>query len=292
MFIIINPVTGYLILYKKAIEKQKNIEIKAFFKDRRGKFAFFCKTCYNIAINFLIGEKNMKKIIIIVIISIFSFSFVCQEAIATSSSTSITQARDFSKTAKNRKQVFINTLVPIINEIKGNIKTDKEKVENILKKEEFLRTEADKELLEENYEKYKVSSRTPQELLKKMVLPPTSLIIAQASVESGWGVSKLAQLGNNLFGMTSLSKSNTDSIKIGNIRYKKYAGIYESIEDYILTISRHNAYKSLRGGIRRGEDSVGLVKHLGSYSELGSKYSSYVAKVIRNNSLQKHDTDV
>src|SRR3712207_9508633 len=102
----------------------------------------------------------MKKFVILLFLSIVSFTFVCQDTVANTKLTSITQARDFSKTAKNRKQVFINTLVPIINEIKGNIKTDKEKVENILKKEEFLRTEADKELLEENYEKYKVSSRT------------------------------------------------------------------------------------------------------------------------------------
>ncbi|SQC98754.1 Exo-glucosaminidase lytG precursor [Fusobacterium necrophorum subsp. necrophorum] len=110
-----------------------------------------------------------------------------------------------------------------------------------------MRTESDKELLEVNYAKYKVSSRTPQELLKKMVLPPTSLIIAQASVESGWGSSKLAQLTNNLFGMTSLSKSDENSVKMGNMRYKKYAGIYESIEDYILTISRHNAIRVYEG---------------------------------------------
>ena len=234
----------------------------------------------------------MKKFVILLIISIFSFAFICQDAMASTNAVSITQAKDFSKIAKNRKQVFIDTLVPIINEIKGNIKTDKEKVEEILKKEEAMRTNSEKALLEENYTKYKVNSRTPQELLKKMVLPPTSLIIAQASIESGWGGSKLAQLGNNLFGMTSISKSGADSVKIGNMRYKKYAGIQESVEDYILTISRHNAYKSLRGGIRRGEDSVGLVKHLGSYSELGSKYSSYVAKVIQSNSLQKHDTDL
>ena len=233
----------------------------------------------------------MKKFVILLLLFMVSFTFVCRNMMADTKLTSITQAKDFSKTAKNRKQVFINTLVPIIDEIKGNIKSDKERVEEILKKEESLRTASDKELLEVNYAKYKVSSRTPQELLKKMVLPPTSLIIAQASVESGWGSSKLAQLANNLFGMTSLSKSDENSVKIGNMRYKKYAGIYESIEDYILTISRHNAYKSLRGGIRRGEDSVGLVKHLGSYSELGNKYSSYVAKVIQSNSLQKHDTE-
>src|SRR3712207_1850003 len=234
----------------------------------------------------------MKKFVILLFLSIVSFTFVCQDTVANTKLTSITQARDFSKTAKNRKQEFINTLVPIINEIKGNIKSDRERVEEILKKEEYLRSTSDRELLEVNYTKYRVSSRTPQELLKKMVLPPTSLIIAQASVESGWGSSKLAQLANNLFGMTSFSKSDEKSVKMGNMRYKKYAGIYESIEDYILTISRHNAYKSLRGGIRRGEDSVGLVKHLGSYSELGNKYSSYVARVIQSNSLQKHDTDV
>lgn len=224
-------------------------------------------------------------------ISIFLFSFLSREAKAKTTSLAITQAKDFSKTSKDRKKVFIATLLPIIDSIKDQIKEDKTKVEEILAKDSSERTLEEERLLEQNYTKYKVTTKTPQELLKKMVVPPTSLILAQASVESGWGLSKLAELGNNLFGMTSLSKSTPDSIKIGGIRYKKYDTIYSSVEDYILTLSRHSAYKNLRGGIRRGEDSVTLVKHLGSYSELGKKYGNYVAGVIKNNSLQKHDGD-
>lgn len=224
-------------------------------------------------------------------ISIFSFSCMFQEAKAETTSVGIVQAKDFSKTSKNRKKVFVDTLVPIIDNIKEKIKEDKSKVEDILEKDSSKRTSEEKALLEENYTKYKVTTKTPQELLKKMVIPPTSLILAQASVESGWGLSKLAELGNNLFGMTSLSKSASDFVKIGGVRYKKYDTIYSSVEDYILTLSRHSAYKNLRGGIRRGEDSVTLVKHLGSYSELGKKYGNYVAGVIKNNSLQKHDGD-
>lgn len=231
----------------------------------------------------------MKKFIIMCMISVFSFSFLSLEAKAETRSLAITQAKDFSKTSKNRKQVFIDTLLPIIDAIKDQIKEDKTKVEDILTKDASTLTLDEKILLEKNYTKYKVTTKTPQELLKKMVLPPTSLILAQASVESGWGLSKLAEMGNNLFGMTSSSKSSTDSVKMGGVRYKKYDTIYSSVEDYILTLSRHSAYKNLRGGIRRGEDSVTLVKHLGSYSELGKKYGSYVAGVIKNNSLQKHD---
>lgn len=234
----------------------------------------------------------MKKFIIMLMISIFSLSCVFQEAQAETNFVSITQAKDFSKTAKNRKEVFINTLIPMINTIREQIKEDKTKVEAILEKDASELTVEERILLEKSYTKYKVNTKTPQELLKKMVLPPTSLILAQASVESGWGLSKLAQSANNLFGMTSLSKSNEDSVKMGNVRYKRYESIYASVEDYILTISRNSAYKNLRGGIRRGEDSVTLVQHLGSYSELGKKYGNYVAGVIQKNSLQKHDEDV
>ena len=235
--------------------------------------------------------KNMKKLIMIFVISIFSFSFMFQETKAETPSLAITQAKDFSKTSKDRKKVFVDTLLPIIDNIKNQIKEDKTKVENILAKDPAQRTLEEKTLLEENYTKYKVATKTPQELLKKMVVPPTSLILAQASVESGWGLSKLAEMGNNLFGMTSPSKDSEDCVKIGGVRYKKYATISSSVEDYILTLSRHSAYKNLRGGIRRGEDSVTLVKHLGSYSELGKKYVSYVAGVITNNSFQKHDDE-
>ncbi|SQC98753.1 Uncharacterised protein [Fusobacterium necrophorum subsp. necrophorum] len=64
----------------------------------------------------------MKKFVILLLLSIVSFTFLCQNMMADTKLASITQAKDFSKTTKNRKQVFINTLVPIIDEIKGNIK--------------------------------------------------------------------------------------------------------------------------------------------------------------------------
>lgn len=232
-------------------------------------------------------EEKMKKICIMILLCICSLSSWSQEQ----NRTNIIQAKDFTSVSKNKKQVFIDTLVPIINQIKEEIKNDKERVETLLEKEEAVWTKEDRKILEENYEKYKVGTKTPEELLKKMVLPPTSLILAQASVESGWGSSGLAKLGNNLFGMTSSSKSPKDSVQVGKMRYKKYENIYASVEDYILTISRHTAYKNLRGGIRRGEDSVSLVKHLGAYSELGKTYGNYVANIITKNALQKHDRD-
>lgn len=65
------------------------------------------------------------------------------------------------------------------------IKTEKEQVKKIIEK--GVRTQEEKDILNNAFAKYKVKNMNTDELLNKMIVPPTSLIIAQASLESGWG---------------------------------------------------------------------------------------------------------
>lgn len=123
-----------------------------------------------------------------------------------------------------------------------------------------------------------------------MVVPPVSLVIAQASLESGWGTSSVAKKGNNLFGMKSFSKDPKNSVKVGKkTYYKKYETIDDSVKDYILTLARHGAYKQLRTAIVNGENSLKLVKHLNSYSEIKEEYGRKLSTIIRVNNLLEHD---
>ena len=128
------------------------------------------------------------------------------------------------------------------------------------------------------------------ELLNKMIGPPTSLIIAQASLESGWGTSNVAKKANNLFGMKSFSKDQNRSIKVGKgTYYKKYDTIDDSVKDYIMTLARHGAYKQLRAAIVNGENSLKLVKHLNNYSEIREEYGRKLTTIIKANDLLEHD---
>ena len=168
------------------------------------------------------------------------------------------------------------------------MKTEKEQIKKIIEKSE--RTQEEEEILNNTFAKYKVKNMNTSELLNKMIIPPTSLVIAQASLESGWGTSTVAKKANNLFGMKSFSKDHEKSLKIGkSTYYKRYETIDESVKDYIMTLARHGAYKQLRAAIVNGENSLKLVKHLNDYSEIKEEYGRKLTTIIRVNDLLEHD---
>lgn len=203
----------------------------------------------------------------------------------------IEKAKDFHK-FHAKKQVFIQTLLPIISEIRNTIKKEQIYTRIISGKKsqnkELTQKEAD--FLEEMYNKYKVKTRTIEELITKMVVPPTSFVLGQAALESGWGRSKLAEEGNNLFGMRSVTKDAKIAVKVGeNEYYKRYETIQDSIEDYIETLARYSSYKHLRKGIRNGENSIQLIKHLANYSEVKNIYAKRLKIIIEKNNFRKYD---
>ena len=201
----------------------------------------------------------------------------------------ITQAKDFAKVkGKSKKQIFIDTLIPTIEKIRDKVEADKQYVISLIEKE--VLTEEEKLYLNEMFTKYKVKSKSKKELVHKMVIPPTSFILGQASLESGWGSSKLAKEGNNLFAVRSTLKDKERTVYLGpNQFYKKYESMEESVEDYIMTLSRHSSYSNLRKAINNGEKTMVLVKHLGNYSEVKNIYEQRLTQIITKNNLVKYD---
>ena len=131
-------------------------------------------------------------------------------------------------------------------------------------------------------------------LLVRLKPTPTSLVLAQAAIESGWGSSRFALEGNNLFGVwtTSNDKSIIESLYgrgDQQIYLKKYNNIAESIDHYFLTLGRHRAYRSFR--LKRYEqgDVYELIDALDKYSETGEAYTLLLRKVIEWNNLKQYD---
>jgi len=79
---------------------------------------------------------------------------------------------------------------------------------------------------------------------------PTSIIIAMAGVESGWGTSRFATEGNALFGVRTWDKNTPQMKAKGNpdARWgvKKYKTKCQSVKDMIAILNRHPAYKEFR----------------------------------------------
>ena len=234
----------------------------------------------------------MKKYLLAVVflcLSFLSYSDVKEVLDQDTNTGVVTQAKDFTKVkGKSKKQIFIDTLILAIEKIRNKIETDKQYVISLIEKE--VLTEEEKLYLDEMFTRYKVKNKSGKELVHKMVVPPTSFILGQASLESGWGNSKLAKEGNNLFAIRSTLKDKEKTVYLGpNQFYKKYESIEDSLVDYIMTLSRHSSYSNLRKAINNGEETMVLVKHLGNYSEVKHIYEKRLSKIITKNNLVKYD---
>lgn len=80
---------------------------------------------------------------------------------------------------------------------------------------------------------------------------PTSIIIAMAGVESGWGTSRFATEGNALFGVRTWDLKTIPHMKAlgnpdANWGVRKYTSKCKSIEDMIGILNRHPAYSEFR----------------------------------------------
>ena len=234
----------------------------------------------------------MKKYLLAVVLlclSFLSYSDVKEVLDQDTNTGVVTQAKDFTKVkGKSKKQIFIDTLILAIEKIRNKIETDKQYVISLIEKE--VLTEEEKLYLDEMFTRYKVKNKSGKELVHKMVVPPTSFILGQASLESGWGNSKLAKEGNNLFAIRSTLKDKEKTVYLGpNQFYKKYESIEDSLVDYIMTLSRHSSYSNLRKAINNGEETMVLVKHLGNYSEVKHIYEQRLSQIITKNNLVKYD---
>ena len=234
----------------------------------------------------------MKKYLLAVVflcLSFLSYSDGTEVLDQDTNTGVITQAKDFAKVkGKSKKQIFIDTLILAIEKIRNKIETDKQYVISLIEKE--VLTEEEKLFLNEMFTKYKVRSKSKKDLVHKMVVPPTSFILGQASLESGWGNSKLAKEGNNLFAIRSTLKDKEKTVYLGpNQFYKKYETLEDSLMDYIMTLSRHSSYSNLRKAINNGEETMVLVKHLGNYSEVKYIYEQRLTQIITKNNLVKYD---
>lgn len=83
-----------------------------------------------------------------------------------------------------------------------------------------------------------------ENLLERLKPTPTSLILAQAAIESGWGQSKFALEGNNLFGIRATPDDNEFQKSLydrgrSKISVKGYNTVSESVVHYLFTIGKN-----------------------------------------------------
>ena len=195
-----------------------------------------------------------------------------------------------SLTVSQKKQKFIDMMIPSILVAKHQMRLDKERVASLIIKHDI--SLQDEKWLEEKRKEFHALDN--YELHNKMESHPTSIVIAQAIIESGWGTSKFFQKANNVFGVWSFNKQDNRmaaSKKRGDrtIYLKKYKSMEESIYDYFVTLARKDSYKLFQKERLITQDPYKLVNYLIKYSERGESYTKELKDMIRRNRLSAYD---
>ena len=197
---------------------------------------------------------------------------------------------------KKRKELFIQIVLPLIIQENNNIRLDRKTLFSIINKSN--NTVSEKNWLEKKYKQYGVNSRDLSVLKIRMDEIPTSLAIAQAAKETGWGTSRFAQEGNALFGQWTWSGEGLKpkyAEKGKGHKVMKFNVLQASVRAYQRNLNTHSTYKNFRKA--RAElrdsgkplDSLELSKYLNKYAETGNQYVEVLQKIIMQNKLKDFD---
>ena len=118
---------------------------------------------------------------------------------------------------------------------------------------------------------------------------PKALIIAQAALETGWGTSRFANEGNNLFGIRTFNEDDEwllpitwDQDKWIGWGVKVYDNKCDSVRDYVRILNEVWAYEDLREARDNGADAYELADHLTLYASKPT-YTKLVKQLIKYN---------
>ncbi len=198
--------------------------------------------------------------------------------------------------SNQRKEFFIQIILPLILQENNNIRLDRKRLFGIINKSN--NSDLEKKWLEKKYKQYGIPSKDLSTLKIRMDEIPVSLAIAQAAKETGWGTSRFAQEGNALFGQWTWSGEGLkpkDAEKNEGHKVMKFNVLQASVRAYQRNLNTHSSYKNLRKAraqLRdRGQplDSLILAKYLNEYAETGKKYVEVLQQIIKQNNLKDFD---
>ena len=136
------------------------------------------------------------------------------------------------------------------------------------------------------------------EYFKRIDVIPTSLALAQAALESGWGKSRFAREANNLFGHWTYSGVGLmpQSRAIGKTHMIRiFSSLQKSVNSYMLNLNTNDAYtvfrerRLLARQDNRNYTGMDAAKTMVNYSELKEEYIKMIREMIEQNNLLIYD---
>lgn len=207
---------------------------------------------------------------------------------------------------ESRKEVFIAYLDPILERVNDEVARQRARLTELRRTTESHGRLSLHEArwLRELRDRYDVPRDVSDEeamaiLERRVDVVPRSLILVQAAKESGWGTSRFAMEGNNLFGQRCYREGcglTPQSAQHSRFAVAAYASTLESVRAYVHNLNTHPPYRGfrvLRESLRaRGERLSGLrlADALGEYSERAAAYVVEIKAMIRQNELEPAQT--
>ena len=200
------------------------------------------------------------------------------------------------ESTKERKNLFIQIILPLILEENNQIKFDRKKLFAILNRSNNSNSE--KKWLNMKFKQYGVKNKDLLTLKIRMDEIPVSLAIAQGAKETGWGTSRFALEGNALFGQWTFSDNGIKPLGAdSNQSHKvmKFQVLQASVRAYFRNLNTHSSYRDfrkVRAAARDNNeklDSLSLADFLDEYAATGVKYTEILKKIIKQNSLKDFD---
>ena len=200
------------------------------------------------------------------------------------------------ESTKERKNLFIQIILPLILEENNQIKLDRKKLFSILNKNN--NTNAEIKWLNIKFKQYGIKSKDLLTLKVRMDEIPVSLAIAQAAKETGWGTSRFALEGNALFGQWTYSGEGIKPASIDNDKshkIMKFQILQASIRAYHRNLNTHSSYRKFRKLRAEARDngeklnSLILADSLDQYAATGIEYTKILKQIIKQNSLKDFD---
>ncbi|TDX31785.1 Bax protein [Modicisalibacter xianhensis] len=147
-----------------------------------------------------------------------------------------------------RKQVFLKLLVPLVEAENARIAAQREWLETVQTRG-GARSGKERQRLATLCQEYDLAcrdQRITQALLDRVNTVPLSMVIIQAIEESGWGTSRFARQGNNLFGLRCF-KDGCGLAQAGSGRqYSAFDTVRDAVRTYLHNLNTHEAYAQLR----------------------------------------------
>ena len=205
---------------------------------------------------------------------------------------------------KERKIAFVDYLKPIINDVNQQRASERQELKSLYADLTSGKTLGylERRKLESWSERYAIEfqpdnlTANAKRLLLHLDEIPTSMVLAQAAVESAWGTSRFVREGNNFFGQWCFTRGcgmvPNAIAKGATHEVQEFSSTEDALYTYFQNINRHPAYKQVRYiralARKAGKPLSGLamVGGLQKYSERGQVYIEQLRSVIRFNNFE------